>query len=30
VHRDAMLSLESLPATLTVRLGKRAKRVTVA
>ncbi len=30
VHKDAMLSLESLPAKLTVRLGKRAKTVTVA
>ena len=30
VHRDAMLSLESLPAKLTVRLGKRAKAVTIA
>ncbi len=30
VHRDAMLSLESLPAKLTVRLGKRAKTVTIA
>lgn len=29
VHRDAMLSLESLPAKLTVRLGKRAKVVTI-
>ena len=29
VHRDAMLSLESLPAKLTVRLGKRAKAITV-
>jgi len=30
VHREAMLTLESLPARLTVRLGKRAKSVTVA
>jgi tyrosyl-tRNA synthetase len=30
VHREAMLTLESLPAKLTVRLGKRAKAVTVA
>jgi tyrosyl-tRNA synthetase len=30
VHRDAMLSVESLPAKLTVRLGKRAKAVTIA
>jgi tyrosyl-tRNA synthetase len=29
VHRDAMLLLESLPAKLTVRLGKRAKAVTI-
>jgi tyrosyl-tRNA synthetase len=29
VHRDAMLSLESLPAKLTVRLGKRARAVTI-
>jgi tyrosyl-tRNA synthetase len=29
VHREAMLMLESLPAKLTVRLGKRAKAVTV-
>ena len=29
VHRDATLSLESLPARLTVRLGKRAKGVTI-
>jgi len=30
VHREAMLTLESLPAKLMVRLGKRAKAVTVA
>ena len=30
VHRDAMLALQSLPAKLTVRLGKRAKVVTIA
>ena len=30
VHRDSMLALESLPAKLTVRLGKRAKVVTIA
>jgi len=30
VHRDAMLVLESQPAKLTVRLGKRAKAVTIA
>ncbi len=30
VHRDAMLTLESLPSKLTLRLGKRAKAVTVA
>ncbi|ODU53536.1 MAG: tyrosine--tRNA ligase [Granulicella sp. SCN 62-9] len=29
VHRDAMLTLEALPARLTLRLGKRAKAVTV-
>ncbi|GGG63334.1 tyrosine--tRNA ligase [Edaphobacter dinghuensis] len=29
VYRDAMLSLESLPAKLTVRLGKRAKAITI-
>jgi tyrosyl-tRNA synthetase len=29
VHRDALLVLESLPANLTVRLGKRAKAVTI-
>jgi tyrosyl-tRNA synthetase len=29
VHRDAMLSLEVIPAKLTLRLGKRAKAVTV-
>jgi tyrosyl-tRNA synthetase len=30
VHRDAMLTLRSLPAKLTLRLGKRAKAVTVS
>ena len=29
VHRDAMLTLEALPAKLTLRLGKRARAVTV-
>ena len=29
VHRDAMLMLEALPAKLTLRLGKRARAVTV-
>ncbi|MDW5264730.1 MULTISPECIES: tyrosine--tRNA ligase [Acidobacteriaceae] len=29
VHREATLSLESLPAKLTVRLGKRAKAITI-
>jgi tyrosyl-tRNA synthetase len=29
VHRDAMLLLESLPVKLTVRLGKRAKAITI-
>jgi tyrosyl-tRNA synthetase len=30
VHRDVMLALEALPAKLTVRLGKRAKAITIA
>jgi tyrosyl-tRNA synthetase len=30
VHRDAMLTLRSLPAKLTLRLGKRAKTVTIS
>jgi tyrosyl-tRNA synthetase len=30
VHREATLTLESLPVRLTLRLGKRAKAVTVA